>query len=56
MEFFQTPTGKIVEGTRAADRKVLVGQFGPVEIPFVVTRVGSGWRVAAEPYFSLMMR
>ena len=55
-EFFLTPTGKTVEGTRAADRKVLVGQFGPVEIPFVVTRVGSGWRVAAEPYFSLMMR
>ena len=55
-EFYRTPTGKVVEGTRAADRKVLVGQFGPVEIPFVVTRADSGWRVAAEPYFSLMMR
>ena len=55
-EFFRTPTGKVVEGTRAADRKVLVGQFGPVEIPFVVSRADSGWRVAVEPYFSLMMR
>ena len=55
-EFFRAPTGKVVEGTRAADRKVLVGQFGPVEIPFVVSRADSGWRVAVEPYFSLMMR
>jgi hypothetical protein len=55
-EFARTPTGKIVEGTRASDRKVLVGLFGPVEIPFVVRRVGDGWRVDAEPFFSLMMR
>ena len=55
-EFARTPTGKVVEGTQAADRKVLVGQFGPVEIPFVVRRVGTGWRVDAEPYFSLMNR
>ena len=47
-EFYRTPTGKVVEGTRAADRKVLVGLFGPVEIPFVVTRADSGWRVAAD--------
>jgi hypothetical protein len=55
-EFARTPTGKVVEGTRAADRKVLVGQFGPVEIPFVVRRVSSGWRVEAEPYFAVMLQ
>ena len=55
-EFARTPTGKVVEGIQSADRKVLVGQFGPVEIPFVVRRVGTGWRVDAEPYFSLMNR
>ena len=53
---FCMSTGKVVEGTQAPDRKVLVGQFGPVEIPFVVRRVGTGWRVDAEPYFSLMMQ
>jgi hypothetical protein len=55
-EFIRTPTGKIVEGVRAPDRKVFVGQFGPVEMPFVLRRVGSDWRVEVEPYFDLMMQ
>jgi hypothetical protein len=55
-EFARTPTGRVVEGTQPDDRKVLVGQFGPVEIPFVVRRVGPGWRVDAEPFFALMMQ
>jgi hypothetical protein len=55
-EFARTASGKIVEGTRAADQKVLVGQFGPIEIPFVVRRVGTGWRVEAEPFFALMLQ
>jgi hypothetical protein len=55
-EFARTPSGQIVEGVRAPDRKVFVGQFGPVEMPFVLRRVGSAWRVEGEPYFSLMLR
>jgi hypothetical protein len=55
-EFARTPSGKIVEGVRAGDRKVIVGLFGPVEIPFVVRRVAAGWRVDAEPYFALMLQ
>lgn len=55
-EFARTPGGKVVEGSSTADRKVLVGQFGPIEIAFVVTRAGSDWRVAAEPYFRLMLQ
>jgi hypothetical protein len=54
-EFVETPSGRIVEGTKEADRKVFVGQFGPIEIPFVVRR-SSGWRVDPEPYFTAMMR
>jgi len=54
-EFVRTPSGKLVEGTQAPDRKVLVGQFGPVEIPFVLRRVKE-WRVEGEPYFMLMMQ
>jgi hypothetical protein len=38
------------------DRKVLVGLFGPVEIPFVVRRIDGDWRVEPEPYFVLMMQ
>lgn len=55
-EFARTPSDKIVEGTRAEDRKVLVGLFGPVEIPFVLRRTNSEWRVEPEPYFLMMNR
>jgi hypothetical protein len=30
----------VAEGVQAPDRKVLVGWFGPIEIPFVVKRAG----------------
>ncbi len=53
-ECYPTPTGKIVEGSKSADTKVLVGWFGPVEIPFVLRKAGKDWRVVAEPYFALM--
>jgi hypothetical protein len=55
-EFYRLPSGRVVEGSTAADRKVFVGQFGPVEIPFVLRRVGNAWRVEAEPYFLLINR
>jgi hypothetical protein len=55
-EFYPLPTNHIIEGVKAADRKVLVGWFGPVEMPFALRRIGSNWRVEAEPYFLLMNR
>jgi hypothetical protein len=55
-EFVRTPTGKIVEGTHADDHKVFLGQFGPVEMPFVVRRAAAGWLVDVEPYFALMLQ
>jgi hypothetical protein len=55
-EFYRLPSGRIVEGLSAADRKVLVGQFGPVEMPFVLRRIGGRWRVEAEPYYALINR
>jgi len=54
-EFYPLP-GRIVEGGSRADRKVLVGWFGPVETPFVLRRIGSDWKVEAEPYFAFMNR
>ena len=55
-EFYAMPSGRIVEGSAAADRKVIVGQFGSVAMPFVLRRVGAAWRVEAEPYFALINR
>ena len=53
-EFYPVPVGKVVEGVKDPNRKVLVGLFGPIEMPFVVRRVGSAWRLDAQPYFLLM--
>ena len=50
-EFYRSPSGRVVEGTAAADRKVMVGHYGPVEITFVLRRVANAWRLEAEPYF-----
>jgi hypothetical protein len=55
-EFYPTPSKRVVEGGSTQDRKVLVGLFGPVEIPFVVRRVDNVWKVDAEPYFLFMNR
>ena len=55
-EFFPLPSGRIVEGKAAGDVQVLVGMFGPTEIPFVVRRAGAGWTVDPEPYFALLLR
>jgi len=55
-EFYRMPTGRIVEGVTSSDRKVIVGQFGSVEMPFVLRRVNEEWRVEAEPYYVLFNR
>jgi hypothetical protein len=55
-EFYRMPSGRVVEGSTAVDRKVIVGQFGPVEMPFVLRRIGAAWRIEVEPYFALINR
>jgi hypothetical protein len=55
-EFCEMPSGRVVQGVRRDDMKVLVGLYGPVEMPFVVQRIGTRWRVQPEPYFLLIMR
>src|SRR5689334_24340275 len=55
-EFCEMPSGRVVEGVRRDDMKVLVGLYGPVEMPFVIQRIGTRWRVQAEPYFLLISR
>jgi hypothetical protein len=53
-EMYPMPSRRIVEGGSTDDRKAFVGLFGPVEMPFVVRRVGGVWKVEAEPYFILI--
>jgi hypothetical protein len=55
-EFYRMPSGRVVEGSTTADRKVIVGQFGPVEMPFVLRRIDGAWRVEVEPYYSVINR
>ena len=55
-EHYALPTGGVVEGTDAPDRKLLVGLFGAIEVPFVVRRIGEEWRVEAQPYFYYLMQ
>lgn len=53
-EFYDLPTGARVEGADAPDRRLLVGWFGPTEVPFVVRKINGQWRVSAEPYFAML--
>jgi hypothetical protein len=53
-EIYPAPSRRMVEGGSTDDRKAFVALFGPVEMPFVVRRVGGVWKVEAEPYFTLM--
>jgi hypothetical protein len=53
-EFVKMPSGAIVEGVNDLATRVLVGLYGPNELPFVVHKVGAAWHVAVEPYFSVI--
>ena len=55
-EFCEMPSGRVVEGVQRDDMKVLVGLYGPLEMPFVVERIGTRWRVQPEPYFLLILQ
>jgi hypothetical protein len=55
-EFCEMPSGRVIEGVRRDDMKVLVGLYGPVEMPFVLQRMGTRWKVQPEPYFVLISR
>jgi hypothetical protein len=55
-DFFALVNDRVVEGGTTADRKLVVGMFGPVEIPFEMKRLGTDWKVQAEPYFAYMNR
>jgi hypothetical protein len=53
-EFTPLPIGGVAQGVQSPDRKVLVGWFGPIEMPFVVHRTGTEWKIEPLPYFALM--
>ena len=53
-EFYPMAIGPVVEGTTDPNRKVLVGMFGPTEMPFVLVKKGADWKIAAQPYYAWM--
>lgn len=53
-EFARFPNDRVVEGGTAADEQLILGLFGPVEMPFIVHHVGTMSKVEAQPYFDLM--
>ena len=55
-EFSELPSGRVVEGVQRDDMKVLVGLYGPIEVPYVVRKVGTEWRVEPEPYLVVLLR
>ena len=55
-EFCELPDGRVVEGSAQPDLKVLLAQYGPIEVPFVLHRVGSEWRAEGFPYLPLLNR
>ena len=55
-EFRMLGNGDVVEGSADANTKVLVGLMGTVEIPFVVQKVGTDWRVRPQSFFGYINR
>ena len=53
-EYYKLPSGEIADGSPLADRKVLVGLYGPHELVFAVRKVGDEWRVEPQAYYPLM--
>jgi hypothetical protein len=51
-EFYQFPAGDVAEGSPSPDQsRLIVGLMGSVEIPFLVRKIDSGWRVTPQPYY-----
>jgi hypothetical protein len=50
------PSGEVVVGGEHADSVVLIGLMGPVEVPFLLKRVGEAWKVTPQKYFEMLRK
>ena len=48
------PSGEVAVGDAQADSLVLIGLMGPVEVPFLLKRVGDAWKVVQQKYFEML--
>lgn len=55
-ERVKLPSGEIATGASDANSKLLIGMMGPLPIPFLLKRVGPGWRVVPQHYFEYLRR
>jgi hypothetical protein len=50
------PSGDFVSETGDPDSLVLIGLMGPVEVPFLLKRVNSEWKVVPQMYFEMLRK
>lgn len=48
------PSGEVAVGDAQADSLVMIGLMGPVEVPFLLKRVGDAWKVVPQKYFEML--
>lgn len=50
------PSGEVAVGEAQADSLVMIGLMGPVEVPFLLKRVGNAWKVVPQKYFETLRK
>ena len=48
------PSGEVIVADGGADSLILIGLMGPVEVPFLLRRVGDVWKVVPQKYFEML--
>jgi hypothetical protein len=48
------PSGEVAVGGDQGESLVLIGLMGPVEIPFLLKRIGDAWKVVPQKYFEML--
>jgi hypothetical protein len=50
------PSGEVAVGSDQSESLVLIGLMGPVEVPFLLRRVGGAWKVVPQRYFEMLRK
>jgi hypothetical protein len=48
------PSGEVAVGADQGESLVLIGLMGPVEVPFLLKRIGDTWKVVPQKYFEML--
>ena len=50
------PSGEVAVGSDQDESLVLIGLMGSTEVPFLMRRVGAGWKVVPQKYFEMLRK